>query len=424
MWLPAVKVVGAIVVGWWPTWAYNGGLLLAVVLLLGSGIAVGFNALLRRMFRTDSSPSSSVAAATRFVVQGGVWFLVAVLGWTAWHHGEHESDLGPPRRIAMPAGSIYLALGDSFSAGEGLPPYRPGSGDAPKACHQSANAYARRMRFSPPRLPDFRACSGARLADIKAGVTNLRRAHHGHTQLDKPPAADRVGLITITISGNDMEFSEVLKHCAWESHCVKKSASFTNGVPVSTWARTRLSAIGEGLDALFKGLRSDFPEARIIVMGYPDLFAENGSSLGGADLACAFVGSRWAADERRDLLRIETALNDRIRARAVAHQLEYVSMESTFLLHEPCGRSGEWVRFVSTNLRSGLGDIRRLADPGIFHPTSAGQSAMARMIACEFLVHRARVRRIPGGPPITLAGPSSIPGTRGDLSFTRCVHSG
>src|SRR3954471_10757038 len=106
----------------------------------------------------------------------------------------------------------YVALGDSYSSGEGNPPFDAGSGQ----CHRSPAAWPRMIARQDPGIDMAAhiACSGAT-------STPLRRRHNGEPpqlrqlrDLDQP--AD---LVTITIGGNDIGFGPVLADC-FVSDCV------------------------------------------------------------------------------------------------------------------------------------------------------------------------------------------------------------
>src|SRR5690606_8987166 len=61
----------------------------------------------------------------------------------------------------------YLALGDSFSSGEGVEPFELGTNQAGyNLCHRSEDAYPRLISGTSAKIPSlgsggFRACSGA-----------------------------------------------------------------------------------------------------------------------------------------------------------------------------------------------------------------------------------------------------------------------
>src|SRR5262245_19740166 len=88
----------------------------------------------------------------------------------------------------------YAALGDSFAAGIGAPPYPD------PVCGRSESAYGpllsqrlRRTTFS------FPACSGAKVVDVSAGQLDVLDRH--------------THLVTLTVGGNDIGFSRGLAFC-------------------------------------------------------------------------------------------------------------------------------------------------------------------------------------------------------------------
>lgn len=84
--------------------------------------------------------------------------------------GDYFGEEKPPPSgealdIELPPGR-YVALGDSYSAGEGLAPFQAGTEDVGQGsdrCHRSnQHAYPLLLDFAPPRRKLFRACSGGR----------------------------------------------------------------------------------------------------------------------------------------------------------------------------------------------------------------------------------------------------------------------
>jgi peptidoglycan hydrolase-like protein with peptidoglycan-binding domain len=119
---------------------------------------------------------------------------------------------------SAPTADRYIALGDSFSAGEGNSPFDPGTnvrepGTQPyDLCHRSSAAYPKLLNNKYGWSLDplgFVACSGAEVDNI---VDGFPEQHEG-TQLNK--LDDRTTAVTISVGGNDMEFSNILKHCIW-----------------------------------------------------------------------------------------------------------------------------------------------------------------------------------------------------------------
>ncbi|HEX6056845.1 MAG TPA: GDSL-type esterase/lipase family protein, partial [Intrasporangium sp.] len=109
--------------------------------------------------------------------------------------------------LALPvgaAGGPYVALGDSYSSGTGTRTYiNDGT-----SCYRSVYAYPSLDAAQLGLSLTFRACSGAKVAD----VTN--------TQLSALTTS--TAYVTISVGGNDAGFADVLTECAmpgWMSNC-------------------------------------------------------------------------------------------------------------------------------------------------------------------------------------------------------------
>ena len=272
----------------------------------------------------------------------------------------------------------YVALGDSYSSGEGLRPF------IDDGCHRSSRAYPTRVKrpgaaktlyataSSSGQTGSVRkaagvswafwACSGAKTTNVLpeslGGVPQLRagQAVPGRkTQLD---AADltRADLVTLTIGGNDAGFVEVLVLCA-VSNCNMKA--FEQG------RRAIIDGVGPSLEKVYRATAASAPRARILVLGYPELIPASK-----AEQACsALIAFRG---EGQLLRRLGTHLNETIEAAVAAvaetgAKIEFVPAEARFAGHEICGRKGPWLNaFVPSPI--GLG-----VDPASFHPNLAGQ---------------------------------------------------
>jgi hypothetical protein len=120
----------------------------------------------------------------------------------------------------------YVALGDSYSAGEGA---IDAQGNVTfeaatqqrgiNECHRSTAAYAHLVKATNGILDKnfrFRACSGAILADIVSPVGGIGQWNEG-PQLDaiEPPGVSdpNVKIITLSIGGNDFGFAQALQDC-------------------------------------------------------------------------------------------------------------------------------------------------------------------------------------------------------------------
>ena len=100
-----------------------------------------------------------------------------------------------------------MALGDSFSSGEGAPPY-----DAnPKGCNRANAGWARRLHHDVAAVGslDLRACSGATVKDVLSTTGQVGAV----AQLPSTPDPS-VTLVTITVGGNDVGFGAIVATCS------------------------------------------------------------------------------------------------------------------------------------------------------------------------------------------------------------------
>ncbi len=293
----------------------------------------------------------------------------------------------PSRPAATPF--TYVALGDSYSAGEGIPPFL---GDG---CHRSSRAYPTWVRrpgaaktlyatASGGGRPGILAgkntygsdsnvrsaggvswaswaCSGATTANVLppslGGVPQQRPGDtlDRATQLDRANLA-RANLVTLTIGGNDAGFIEVLLVCAL-SNC--DTRAFERG------RAAIIDATRPQLEKVYRAVAREAPRARILVLGYPGLFPATK-----AEQACAGL-SRFRGEQNM-LRRLGARLNGTIAAavRTVARsgaRIEYLPVSARFSGHEICGRKGPWLNgFVTSGTGLGL-------DAASFHPNLGGQ---------------------------------------------------
>ena len=157
---------------------------------------------------------------------------------------------------AQAAGPAYVALGDSYSAGNGAGNYISTSGD----CHRSNSAYpALWASAHSPSSFTFAACSGAVTSDVL------------NSQLGGLNSS--TGLVTITIGGNDAGFSDVITTCVTgsDSTCVSRVNA------AETFVRSTLPG---RLNSVYNAIRAKAPSARVVVLGYPDIYTLNVFCIG------------------------------------------------------------------------------------------------------------------------------------------------
>lgn len=170
----------------------------------------------------------------------------------------------------------YVAMGDSYHSGEGTLPFDPGTDGIFNWCHRSLDAAA--VRFArdlgsglPPIKLSHVACSGA-------VIKNLYESASG-----EPPQLEAlgpdVGLVTLSIGGNDAEFAPVLKSCMATRSCRIWKRSETERR--LAWLDTPNSNYGgyTPLEGTYRRIRELAPNAQVLVVGYPRLFQIGGSLI-------------------------------------------------------------------------------------------------------------------------------------------------
>jgi len=227
--------------------------------------------------------------------------------------------------LAAAAPARYVALGDSYSAGTGAGDY--GSSGS---CERSANAYPEQWaaHHHPASFVSV-ACSGASTSDVLSG--QLAALNAGTT------------LVSITIGGNDAGFSSVMETCVleWDSACLHAVSSAEAFIAGTLPGR---------LDATLQAIRAHAPSARVMVVGYPDLY-DLSRSPGCVGLSTT---KRTALDQGADQL-------DRALSAAAARNGDvFADVRGQFAGHEICD-SPSWLYSVTFP----IGDS--------YHPTAAGQ---------------------------------------------------
>ena len=238
----------------------------------------------------------------------------------------------------------FMALGDSYSSGEGVEPYDPDSGN----CHRSAGAYPSLAAGQDPAGAwTYRsvACSGATTDD-----TNRPDASGQIHQVEETAAGVR--LVTVTIGGNDARFADMLRRCALGSTpCTEKNDD------EEAWIENE---VRPRLQTTYAKLRAAAPKARMVVLTYPHIFQTERHCS--AEPGMQNDEKAWMRD-RTD------QLDDIIEEEAKAAELDVLDVRDAFSGHEICTPE-PWA--------SGWGD------PGPFHPNATGHEVLARSLV-DFL---------------------------------------
>ncbi|MDY7104963.1 MAG: SGNH/GDSL hydrolase family protein [Actinomycetota bacterium] len=266
----------------------------------------------------------------------------------------------------------YVALGDSYSAGEGLD---NGHAAVPLPCHRALrDAFPALVADDISTLTGrgveltHGACAGARMRHVLADAQDVDGPN--------PPQLDLLGpsteLVTITVGGNDIGFSAIAGHCAVHADCADDDyVELGDGrsLTLAAWADTRFPSLQAQLVALHRVIAHRAPAARRYVATYPRLIAEQPRRVCTTRLLLS-------ESERVFLAGVAERLEAATVAAATATGAVAVPMVDAFAGREVCARlfsDDEWVddvRFDPTNPPF-------FVAPGTFHPNRAGHRAYA-----------------------------------------------
>ncbi|MFF1839511.1 SGNH/GDSL hydrolase family protein [Streptomyces sp. NPDC058231] len=221
---------------------------------------------------------------------------------------------------------FVVAMGDSFSSGEGAGEYGPETDrDYGKrtwnACHRSANAWSRKAVLpgratsvgtltdaNDPSLDyQFVACSGAFTDNVLGkddlGTRKDQEAPWGWgadgefrevPQIGSGVLSDDTTLVTLSIGGNDARFSPLAAACA-ATDC--SDSGYTYGQDPKPLAEYEPEFIDNGVrnwvTETLNAIRTHAPKAKIVLMGYPRLFSPTACAVEYNDREVALFNS-WA----------------------------------------------------------------------------------------------------------------------------------
>lgn len=266
--------------------------------------------------------------------------------------------LGTMAAPALAAGpDRYVALGDSYTSGPGIPNQTPESG----ACRRSDHNYPHLVAagLGAVRFTDV-SCAGATTAamaepqPLPGGLTN-------RPQFDA--LGPDVGLVTVGIGGNDVGFAELAVTCA------ALSFLFPLGAPCrhhytrhGDEVGARLTAAAPRVAAVLAGIRRRAPAARILVVGYPVILPAAGAGCWPL-MPIAIGDVAW-------LRSVEAQLNTLLAEAAAAAGATFVDTYTSSVGHDVCRLPGrKWVEgFVPT------------APASAVHPNGLGMANTARRI--------------------------------------------
>lgn len=289
--------------------------------------------------------------------------------------------LAAPAATAAPAPGVpeqtkgleYVALGDSYSAGLGI---EPSTGLPAPECGQSQANYPHQLAAAYGLALTDLSCQGATTTDV---VTGDPLSNNLPAQISGLSAS--TDIVTITIGGNDANFTGVTAACVALSangplasnqsvpNC--KTAASQSGIDVL--AANIAGPVTQKLTATFAAIAQAAPNAKIFVVGYPSLFPETLPEGGcfsqfGTPNAYPFTNV-----DVPYLHTLEVALDAAVQTTAASAGLSYVPTFASSFGHTPCAGAAAYVNGI-TATEGGI-------FPGSLHPNAAGTTFLTDSVS-------------------------------------------
>lgn len=293
----------------------------------------------------------------------------------------------------------YLALGDSFTSGEGESEdifYKPNSNTTPPKCHVSNRSYPYLVANTWRVYGQNIACSGARTIDILGGDNYFGQkgqlAHLSSSQQQSSkenavgefdtgvvPQLDFVsyyqpGVVSVSVGGNDAGLVGKLMACLapttceWVGDSAKRYASMKE-----------ISEVYPKVQSVVREIKLHAPSSKVMLVGYPKIIDSH------ADALCdPTINALLDTSERAFINESILYLNRVLKAVASSEKVGFVDIGESLKGYTLCGHSGSkamnGVRFGDD-----VAPINVLKDFYVFgaesfHPTPFGHQLIADTI--------------------------------------------
>lgn len=264
------------------------------------------------------------------------------------------AEPGPPESGAPRS---YVALGDSYTSGPGIPNQTADSG----GCGRSDHNYPHLVAAAQGIVAFTDVSCGSATTDHMAGQQPLPGGLTNGPQLDALHA--RVDLVTLGIGGNDIGFGEIILTCATHSVLLPITAPcrghyMRHGDELAG----RIAATAPKVAAVLAAIRERAPAARVLVVGYPVILPASGPGCWPV-MPVAVGDVAWLRD-------VQGRLNGMLAEQAAAAGATFVDTYTSSVGHDVCRLPGQkWVEGVLPT-----------APASPVHPNAAGMANTARQV--------------------------------------------
>jgi lysophospholipase L1-like esterase len=261
--------------------------------------------------------------------------------------GPTPSSQAAPAHGARAKAVHYVALGDSYSSGLGIPD------ETNPNCGRSDSNY--------PSLV-AQAVRATTFTDVTCAGAETR--HMAERQDSAPPQLDALRpettLVTLGIGGNDLGLAGII------TRCVLLGTVNPSGSPCKTSytllgqdeIRDRINQVAPKIEAVLKEIHARSPQATVLLAGYPVIVPDDGSAC--RDLIPFAVGDFAFFRDK------EKQFNSMLAQQANVYDATYVDAYTPSVGHDACKPEGvRWLEPQATESAAG------------FHPNAAGHQSTA-----------------------------------------------
>lgn len=296
----------------------------------------------------------------------------------------------------------YLAMGDSYSSGEGDVggSYYVSDTEKPGYCHLSSRSYPYLLRAHWGLQVNSMysvACSGARvahdyisrldsydgqggkLAGLTAGEKKTQQTH----AIDgfKPGIVPQIEfvkkykpkIVTLTAGGNDVGFSNILEYCAspsWEERIINVSCSYAVDERAKEMLKNSIHSQYGMTRLLISKIKDASPETKIYLVGYPQFIA-------GPSIGCMYNAASLNLAERKMIRQAVSELNNVLWRAATDEGVVFIDVEDSLQGGQLC----EGGQYMTGLLNIGMDNIVNNRIHESFHPNHKGHARMASDIS-------------------------------------------
>jgi hypothetical protein len=233
---------------------------------------------------------------------------------------------------ASASAASYVSLGDSYAAGPFIP-----SPVLPLGCLKSSHNYP---HLAAPAIGPLKdpSCSGAKTNDMTS-PQNVDPDGPNPPQFNSLAASTEV--VSVTIGGNDIGFSEIAQSCItlnpFSSPCRDK---YNSGG--KDQIAERIAATAPKVAAVLQGIHSRSPQARAYLVNYPAIFPETGNGCW-PQMPISFSDAPYLRAKQKEL-------NAMLATQASGNGATLVNWYGASIGHDACKSSSvRWVEPLVPN---------------------------------------------------------------------------